>query len=783
MQKIFYFLMLLFLLMACKQNDPKEIADNTKVIEDAETIVLMHNPSGVRLEYNIDRQSFDMWISPKAGESLDYFDRNFSCRDDYTSVFDKVTLPGLKIDEFVRCEYDPFYSKVIFENQVLHIATLFDNPVFIIWFDNQDKVWIKAENEDIPVERSKHLFAVKHSDRGYDFQMVARMSEGEGIFRHQLQIDEGRSIYTEAGLAGGQKLIFGSELEETDVLAMTHSLANQNVHSLLKETNKKVDEIVKYGRPVIKDNPDLQKLMDLNRRIWVSMQDHSGAIRASIKNIYYLIWVRDGGMATSFNAYAGWLSPLEKWTEFQLHNPTEIEDEEPKGRFFGQLVNGKITKWEEDGLFYALWSAFTHWTQTGNEKFVSGENLDLLKDATDWLERYAYDDSMKLFFRYHYCETPLKGSRGYHWDNAVGKPVDWEPAKYEGEDIVKSYDVYINMISYASYMMLASMTEGAESDAYLQKALSLEKEMKIFFPEDQMPYYGKLLTDKGEWLMAPDYGMDHTDYLWALSLPPFKPAYFDWKNIGDNLLDTLIVSPQGQFLAGYFAVHSSLDAGEFNQEKMMQAMEYAGKQSYRASKYMPMAYSIIEMLDVPDGDPWHDIRPQPFSMGAWFSAVANYGVDRMPFGLAVRPAEHLAEVSDYVFQESLIDFEYKGAGNIHEILIDGEILPNTWQIPANALSQKDVTVEVLMKENELTVPVLVESTIELMSVQAENNQIKYKIKAYSSNHLRFKNVQSNQIKLYNQKNKEVGFDVVDAPTDDTEIRFSGKGVFTIVIDL
>jgi hypothetical protein len=37
--------------------------------------------------------------------------------------------------------------------------------------------------------------------------------------------------------------------------------------------------------------------------------------------------------------------------------------------------------------------------------------------------------------------------------------------------------------------------------------------------------------------------------------------------------------------------------------------------------------------------------------------------------------------------------------------------------------------------------------------------------------------------LYNQKNEEVGFDVVDAPTDDTEIRFSGKGVFTIVIDL
>ena len=70
--------------------------------------------------------SSGVWISPRAGESLDYRDRNFSCRDDHTRLFDRITLPGLSADEFVRCDYDAFHSVVHFREQRLHAVSLFD---------------------------------------------------------------------------------------------------------------------------------------------------------------------------------------------------------------------------------------------------------------------------------------------------------------------------------------------------------------------------------------------------------------------------------------------------------------------------------------------------------------------------------------------------------------------------------------------------------------------------------------------------------------------------------
>ena len=74
----------------------------------------------------------------------------------------------------------------------------------------------------------------------------------------------------------------------------------------------------------------------------VSEEGSKRLIRAAIKYIYYLIWVRDGAVTTAPAAYAGWSDPLTRWTRFLLANPT-VTDYEPKGRFFGQLVNGKIT--------------------------------------------------------------------------------------------------------------------------------------------------------------------------------------------------------------------------------------------------------------------------------------------------------------------------------------------------------------------------------------------------------------------------------------------------------
>ena len=107
----------------------------------------------------------------------------------------------------------------------------------------------------------------------------------------------------------------------------------------------------------------MQRLLETNRRFALSMQDRNGFMRSTNQYIYYLMWFRDGGMNTAHLAMTGWPDPARQHVPFALANPN-VSLEEPKGRFFGQVMGGSITKWQEDGLFYVVWPAFLHWTQT-----------------------------------------------------------------------------------------------------------------------------------------------------------------------------------------------------------------------------------------------------------------------------------------------------------------------------------------------------------------------------------------------------------------------------------
>lgn len=773
-------LVLTLLLAVHSCNSPeKGKPKGEKIIEyaDAETLVLMHNPMGMRAQYNINKQRFDIWISPKTKTSVDYFDRNFSNRDDYTSVFDLITIPGLEVSDFHSTVYDPFYTKVLFNNQVMHIATMVDEPAFVLWFDTPQHVDFKGDKADTPLQRTEKTFALSHPDRGYDFKFVAQLGDGEGAFRQQLVTDKGRSTYARAELSPGQKLVIAGELKEFDVSGMAQKLAGINMEAKIEEVSNIVDKLILPGSVTLKDNPELEKLMDMNRRIWFSMQDYGGPIRASIKEIYYLIWVRDGGMATSFIANSGWAEPLRKWVKFQLENPSVAEGEDPEGKFFGQLVN-PITKWEEDGLFYAVWSAFSYWTQTGDDTFINGRYLDVMEEATSWLEKYTFDEEKGLFTRYHYCETPLKNSRGYGWDNAVGKPVSWEPNKYKGTDIVDSYDMYINFINYSVYVMLAAMVEGTDkADSYLAKAETIEKNMAKYFPEGKMPLYGELIDIDGNSHMADGYGLDETDYHWGLSLPYFLPDYYDEQFIGESLLDSLVKHPEGQFLAGYFSVHASLDPHRIDQAKMMEAMEYAAKQCYVGGKHLPMPYSIIEMLDQEDGNPYHDIRPQPFSIGTWLGAMANFGVRRSPFGISVRANPYISKINKYDYQGKSVTFSFEGKGQLEEVILNGESITGTYQLPLNKLTEDENLVVVKMGDSPQK-PVLSYSTVQLNDVAANSEETELNVYCYGVNNMVFENAEASSFKVTDGNNNNVEF-ASRTENGYTHIRFQGNGEYMV----
>lgn len=746
---------------------------------DAETLILMHSRMAIRIEYNIDKQELELWLSPKAKNSLDYYDRNFSNRDDYTRLFDKINFPNLKLGDFIKCDYDAFHSVLHFKHQKMHIASLWDDPVVMVWFEQPEIVDIKSDKQDTPLERSKTCFSIEHPDRAYLFNFTACVPDSTSNFQHQLQIDKGRSTFARVHLKAFHPLFIAGGLVGEQIPGRLDELVKVPTDELLAETNAKVEEIMQVGHIKLKNHDELQKLIDLNKRIYISCQDHSGAIRASIKSIYYLIWVRDGGLSSPYLAYSGWVETLDKWCQFQLANPTVITDETPSGRFFGQLVNGKITKWEEDGTFYALWSAFAHWTQTGDKRYISGENLKLLEESMSWLEEYCYDERRGLFGRYHYCETPLTDSRGNGWDNAVGNPTQERDTKYDDQVIVRSYDIYMNLLAYTSYLMLSAAETGSKADSLYYKAKNLERELSLMFT-DSLPHYGDLLTASGKTITAGPYGMDRTDYIWGLSLPHFYPDHAEMIEVRQELFDDLMLKPQNRFLAAYFAMLAGMDIEFYDQDRMMEAVNYVASQCYPPGRYLPMPYTIIEMTDQTEGNPYHDIRPQMFSIGAWLGAMANFGIRRYPFGLAVRNSEYLAAIENYEYKNAIIDINFKGEGVITNISLNGKGLKHSYQIPENLLKIGDNTLDVEMAAGGEQLPVLLGSTLRLDAVKEVNAAVQYQLEGFGKNVMTFKGLNKNIIVKDATNGQEVKM-TLKTYKAYTFVEFEGRGNYTVIM--
>ena len=743
----------------------------------------MHNPSGIRIEFNISKQQLELWISPQAGKEDGYWMRNFSNRDDHTRLFDAISFPELKPSEYVNTEYNPWHSVVNYKTCKLHIATVFDQPYLMLWFEGEGMVDFKSDKQDSIVKRTEKIFHMHHPDRGLDFSFVALLSEGN--FRHQLQTDRGRSTYARAYLKPNSPLYIGGELSKEPVEQMLLSASKIKVVNQLAATKATVDKILENGQVVFRDQDKMQELIDFNKRIWVSSQDHSGALHASIQSIYYLIWVREGGLACPWMSYSGWTYPMEKWIDYQMKNPTEIHNEGPGGRFFGQLANGKITKWQEDGAFYVIWNAFTHWTQTGSEKYVSNDNLDLLKESVQWLEKYCFDNERGLFYRYYYCETPLYNSRDYGWDNAVGKPVlGWDPDLFQGQKLEKSYDIYINMLNFSVYKMLEAMcnAQGLPNN-YGAKAAGLAEKMKFMFVGNDLPLYGEVISTEGKTLTAKKYEIDRTDYIWALTCPPFYPPYLDMDKYRNMLFNDLLNSPDYYFLAGYFSILGSLNLAGIDQQEVRKAIDYAAKECYIPWVNLPMAGSMVEMSGYYPPGSAHQIRPQMFTMGAWFGAMGNLGVKRLPYGLTVQPAQLITGIKSYAYNDKILDFSFEGEGNAVSYSVNGTAIKGSLQIPEQKLANGNNKIEVKVSNVVDELPLLLNSTMKLNSIDHSNEKTSYHFESLNAENSLTISLTGNpsKIQLKNTKGKSIKINTKPLNTNTYQVDFSYKGSLVLEV--
>lgn len=702
---------------------------------------------GLRVEYQIEMSTLDLWISPQAGKSTDIAYRNFSNRDDHLSLFDFIFFPYLLAEHYQRCDYDPLHTVLHYSGVPgglrLHLAQHPDFPAVILWTDAPTAIDLKSSRHAHAMERAPQVLALQIPERGETIAVCAKLGDGDGQFLYPVVYWEHRSTHARVELQPNQLLVIAGELASEDVAGLAGQLAAWTPEKLLVSARQAAALTLDAGRLELRNFPaqaEHARILDINRKSQYTTQDASGALRDGPKAIYTLLWVR-AGMSGPLMAQTGWTDYLRRWCEFILDNPTVIRGEQPEGRMFGQLV-GPNNRWEEDGLFYAAWSAWSYYSQTGDGQFIRGGRLDVLLDALDWLERYCWDEQRGLFGRYFCCESAFAGSRDDGWDLASGVKVDWPPPNYNGRVIRRAYDVYINLLNYSVYRMLATATEGAQRQRLLDRAGRIAAAIQPLFTGRDLPLYGILLDEHGQEFPAAPFDVDATDYIWGLTAPPFTPPWLDRDQIAGHLRKWVFdkwEKHERHFTFTYTWPFLASDPAVCGAEPVVKFLELARPQITPPGKYQCMEFGVPEFFFADPENVFHDLKPCGFSVGQYLPLYTHLGLVRQAWGLAVRPAPQLAAIRDFPYRGATLDIEFADTQTPVGLYVDGQYVPGSWQLPDELFRANDrQRIEVKPHADAGRLPCLIGSDAALLGVRREAGALSYSLRGVGPHTLRFR---------------------------------------------
>lgn len=693
------------------------------------TQIFLSNPQALRVEYRLDDSRLQLWWSPLAGQSSDCADRNYSHRDDHLEIFQEIVLPGCGLESFLRCDYDPYHSVLYFREQTLHLAARPDTAAVFVWGEQPLTVELKTFRHDEILVTEPRLFHVRHPQPRFTFEFAACAGAGEGNIRYSHIFAPENSRYARAELSAGQLFVIGSGLRGESVCARLAEAAQRPGSDHLNETEALLQDIEKNGYTRSNAHPNLEALRRKVIRGLHSMIDESGAFRASLKAIYYLIWVRDAGFAFPFMAAAGWPHKLAELGRLLLDNPTLVDEPGlPRGRMFGQLIHRKYGRLEEDGIFYVVWTLFTHWTQVGHLNFVTPADWALLDEALEWVEQMTWDEARGLYGEHFADETPTVGHRDCGVDFAIGKPVPLagDGLRWQGQGVTRNYDVYFNLLMHSTYAMLAALKN---EPRYLQKAERVWPELERLLKTRNagIPVYAEQTLEGGARVTVLHWGQASSCCLWGLTLPNFAPLD-DWDGVLTATLDAVIANPDMHWINGLCSALAAADPWLYPEEKLLALHQRVAEETERPGTFLPMGGAMPEKFNAPQGNLYHDIRPQGFAMGAWLGAWTALGVRRLPYGLALRPTAAFERIKSYSWRGSTLDIEFGPTGQAVGLEIDGQFMPGTLQLPQNRLKAGETHAIRLIVGPEN--PLLLRSSVQLDDVERTQSGTCYRFRAF-----------------------------------------------------
>ncbi len=651
-------------------------------IEEGKHNIILQNRAGSRLTmmFNEDGVELEFVYKPSAFRRKDFRARNFSTRDNLTTLFADAALPEIKAGYVQQFDYDPFMTSIDTlapggaRNRIT-VINIADENVFALTAANPLTL---SFTPHAGFTESEGLLYEEFSDRGEDIVSFIAFP-GQEQNRYRL-IAGGRRILQ---IMQGDVVLIGGEENTGQVTRILKELSGISADELADRGEAAISYVTSRARVQVNDS-DIQRIVDLNRRIVYSGLDEGGACFGALNRIYHLIWARDGAMTASQFAMAGNPEFIKIWAPFMLANPSHYA--EHGGRSFPeylQMVGSRWTKSEDDGLYYAALTLFNHYRATADDSILRFAGPMIT--ATDYHIESRWDEEHQMFGSDTLGETTLSSSALFGYDAVNGTiAADRNQDKHGDRRLAYTYSLYHNTNMYNVLCMMQTLlyeSDGEYSDVirrYDELGKKVADSIRTRFTDPDTgifrSHFSVFDDSSTEW--TPFERGDYWEHAWAVSAPPFFP---DMALALKSARHVRRIWPEVRSYG--YCPWNTLSAlltefGMTSEEFKSMHKDQIDEALITSVKY-PMKGGLTEYFGNPEG--W---RCLPFSAATFINAVTGQIIKGLPLGVAVRGGALAESISNYTYRAALIDAAAHGPGDtVESVSVNGRPLSGTLQIP------------------------------------------------------------------------------------------------------
>ncbi len=349
-----------------------------------------------------------------------------------------------------------------------------------------------------------------------------------------------------------------------------------------------------------------------------------------------------------------------------------------------------------------------------------------------------YNQEMGLYWEININEAALKEAE--EW--AAGER--YEALMIDGVWPLRAYDLYINSLMYATYLMMAEMaqelghTEASADHVQMARDLAQAMDRHLWDGAHNRYHCGLALLEDGRLIPFDwDYWDSHFDYIWAGTLYPMSPDPEKmWRSMQAMMTLRSGRYPGGMYFAPGFGHLAYLCAAVGQPELaarylhvITEPSRHSGWNDEMQARYV-INDAILENLNTP-----YMHKPQVFSIGPWMHGVSAQCAYMDCNGVTVVPGGIIHRVTGLRFRKSVLDIETHGVTDPAGLVVDGRPLPGTLRLPLSWMKPGRRTV--LLLPGPAAGAVLAHTDFELRTIDVRDGMTVCALYGFGAGVLRF----------------------------------------------